>query len=126
MRAGATDNEVAMSWSIEGQYFENCSCEVVCPCTASLALGADYDRCKVALVFHVDQGKVDGVDVSGRTLVAVADAPKFMHEGGWKLGVLIDDDASDEQAEKLGAAFSGQLGGPMAAFSGLGGEARRI
>jgi hypothetical protein len=111
-----------MAWSIEGRYFENCSCEVVCPCTASLALGADYDRCKVALVFHVDQGEVDGVDVSGRTLVAVADAPKFMHEGGWKLGVLIDDDASDEQAEKLGAVFSGQLGGPMAALSGLVGE----
>ena len=29
-----------MPWSIEGRYFENCSCEVVCPCTASLALGA--------------------------------------------------------------------------------------
>ncbi len=111
-----------MAWSIEGRYFENCSCEVVCPCTASLALGADYDRCTVALVFHVDAGEVDGVDVSGLTLCAVADTPKFMHEGGWKLGVLIDDAATDEQAEKLGAVFSGQLGGPMGALAGLVGE----
>ena len=51
-----------MAWSIEGRYFENCSCEVVCPCTASLALGADYDYCRVALVFHIDSGEVDGVD----------------------------------------------------------------
>jgi hypothetical protein len=112
-----------MAWSIEGRYFENCSCEVVCPCTASLALGADYDRCRVALVFHVDSGDVEGVDVSGVTLAAIGDAPKFMHEGNWRLGVLIDDAASDEQAEKLGAVFGGQLGGPMEALGGLIGEA---
>jgi hypothetical protein len=114
--------EDRVAWSIEGRYFENCSCEVVCPCTASFALGADYDRCKVALVFHVDSGEIEGVDVSGLTLCAVADAPKFMHEGGWKLGVLIDEAASDEQAQKLGAVFSGQLGGPMGALAGLVGE----
>lgn len=112
-----------MAWSIEGRYFENCSCEVVCPCTASLALGADYDRCLLALVFHVDSGDVEGVDVAGVTLAAIGDAPKFMHEGNWRLGVLIDDAASDEQAEKLGAVFSGQLGGPMEALGGLIGEA---
>jgi hypothetical protein len=111
-----------MAWSIEGRYFENCSCEVVCPCTASLALGADYDHCRVALVFHVDSGEVDGVDVSGLTVVPVAETPKFMHEGGWRLGLLMDEAASEEQAEKLGAVFSGQLGGPMAALGPLVGE----
>jgi hypothetical protein len=111
-----------MAWSIQGRYFENCSCEVVCPCTASLALGADSDYCRAILAFHVDKGDVDGVDVSGLTLAVVADTPKFMHEGNWRLGVLIDDSASEEQAEKLGAVFSGQLGGPMAALSGLVGE----
>src|SRR4051795_8199218 len=111
-----------MAWSIEGQYFENCSCEGVCPCTASLALGADYDYCRVALVFHVDQGEVEGVDVSGITVVPVAETGKYMHEGNWKLGVLMDEAASEEQAEKLGAVFSGQLGGPMEALSGLIGE----
>jgi hypothetical protein len=111
-----------MPWSIEGRYFENCSCEVVCPCTASLELGADYDHCTVALVFHVDTGEIDGVDVSGLTVAPVAQAPKFMHEGNWKLGLLIDDNASDEQAEKLGGVFSGQLGGPMGALAPLVGE----
>jgi hypothetical protein len=111
-----------VSWQIEGRYFENCSCEVVCPCTASLALGADYDHCRVVLVFHVDSGDVEGVDVSGLTLAAVAETPKYMHEGNWRLGVLIDDAASEEQAGKLGAVFSGQLGGPMAALAGLIGE----
>ena len=111
-----------MAWKIEGRYFENCSCEVVCPCTASLALGADYDHCRVALVFHIDSGEVDGIDVSGLTVAAVAESGKYMHEGNWKLGVLMDEAASEEQAEKLGAVFSGQLGGPMEALGPLVGE----
>jgi hypothetical protein len=114
--------EVAVAFQLDGRYFENCSCEVVCPCTASLALGADYDRCQVILVFHVDSGDVDGTDVSGLTVAAVADTPKVMSDGGWRLGVVIDEAASDEQAEALGAVFSGAAGGPMAAVAPLIGE----
>ena len=111
-----------MPWNIEGHYFENCSCEVPCPCTVSLDLGADYDRCQVLLVFHVESGEVEGVDVGGLTVAAVGDTPQVMSEGNWRLGVLIDDKASDEQAEKLGAVFGGQLGGPMEALGPLIGE----
>ena len=111
-----------MAWQIEGTYFETCSCEVVCPCTASLALGADYDRCRVTLVFNVKDGDVEGTDVSGLTVAAVADTPQVMSEGNWRLGVFIDDSASDEQAAKLGGVFSGQLGGPMAGLAPLIGE----
>src|SRR5215210_2410656 len=111
-----------MAWNLDGSYFETCSCEVVCPCTASLALGADYERCRVVLVFHVADGDVDGTDVSGLTVAAVADTPKVMTDGNWRLGVFIDDKASDEQAEKLLGVFSGQLGGPMEALGPLIGE----
>ena len=111
-----------MSWKLEGSYFETCSCDVVCPCTASFALGATNDRCRVVLVFHVTGGDVEGVDVGGLTVAAVADTPKVMSEGNWRLGVFIDAAASDEQAEKLGAVFSGALGGPMQALGPLIGE----
>jgi hypothetical protein len=111
-----------VSWSITGSYFETCSCNVVCPCTASLALGATLDRCRVTLVFNVKRGEVDGTDVSGLTVAAVADTPKVMSEGNWRLGVFIDGAASDAQAEKLGGVFSGALGGPMAALAPLIGE----
>ena len=108
-----------MSWKLAGSYFETCSCDVVCPCTASLALGATLDRCMVTLVFHVQNGEVEGTDVSGLTVAAVADTPKVMSEGNWRLGVFIDAAASDEQAGKLGAVFSGALGGPMEALGSL-------
>ena len=111
-----------MSWKLEGSYFETCSCNVMCPCTASFTLGATLDRCRVTLVFHVANGEVDGTDVSGLTVVAIVDSPKVMTDGNWRLGVFIDAAASDEQAEKLGAVFSGALGGPMAALGPLVGE----
>jgi len=111
-----------MSWKLRGSYFETCSCNVVCPCTASFALGATLDRCRVTLVFNVTDGDVEGTDVSGLKVAAVADTPKVMSEGNWRLGVFLDAAASDEQAEKLGAVFSGALGGPMAALGPLVGE----
>ncbi|HEY8107341.1 MAG TPA: DUF1326 domain-containing protein [Gaiellaceae bacterium] len=111
-----------MAWRIAGSYFETCSCDVVCPCTASLSFGATYDYCRVVLVFHVKDGDVEGVDVSGLTVAAVADTPKVMTDGNWRIGVFIDAAASDEQAEKLGGVFSGALGGPMEALGPLIGE----
>ncbi len=111
-----------MPWKLAGSYFETRPCDVVCACTASLALDATRDRCKVTLVFNVRDGDVDGIDVSGLTVAAVADSPKVMREGNWRLGVLIDATGSDEQAAKLEAVFSGALGGPMEAPGALVGE----
>ena len=109
-----------MAWQLEGTYFENCSCDMVCPCTTSgLTMAADQDRCQVVLAFHVDRGQVDGVDVSEKTVVVVADTPPVMADGNWHVGLVMDAEASPEQAEKLGSVFSGQVGGPMAMLSPL-------
>jgi hypothetical protein len=45
-----------------------------------------------------------------------------MTEGNWRIGVFVDENATDEQADKLVGVFSGQLGGPMAALGPLVGE----
>jgi hypothetical protein len=112
-----------MAWSLKGTYFENCNCDMICPCsTSGFSAPADQDRCQVFLVFHVDSGDVNGVDVSGLSVGVQADAPPLMSEGGWKVGLFMDAAASSEQAEALGGVFSGQLGGPMAALTGLIGE----
>jgi hypothetical protein len=111
-----------MAWNLSGSYFETCSCDVMCPCTASLSLPATKDRCNVTLVFNVKDGEVDGTDVSELTVAAVCDTPKVMSEGNWRLGAVIDAAASDDQAEKLGGVFSGALGGPMEALGPMVGE----
>jgi hypothetical protein len=111
-----------MSWSMTGEYVETCSCELMCPCNLSLDHGATYDFCRVTLVFDIREGEIEGTDVSGLTVAAIADTPKVMTDGDWKLGVFVDDRASDEQLDKLVQVFGGQLGGPMAALAPLVGE----
>jgi hypothetical protein len=112
--------EALMAWQLNGTYFENCSCDMVCPCTTSgLTMPADQDRCRVVLAFHVDRGEVDGLDVSDKTVVVVADTPPVMSDGNWRVGVVMDATASPEQAASLGAIFGGQAGGPMAGLAPL-------
>jgi hypothetical protein len=111
-----------MSWSLKGSYVETCSCELMCPCNLSFNHGATYDFCRVTLVFDIREGEVDGTDIGGLVVAAIADTPKVMTDGNWRLGVFVDQRATDEQAEKLVQVFTGQLGGPMAALTPLVGE----
>src|SRR5262249_15239942 len=74
------------------------------------------------LVFDIREGEIEGTDIQGLKVVAIADTPKVMTEGNWRLGVFVDERATDEQFDKLVQVFGGQLGGPMAALGPLVGE----
>ena len=111
-----------MAWKLSGSYAETCSCELMCPCNLSFDHGATYDYCRATLAFDIQEGDIDGTDVAGRRVVAIIDTPKVMTDGNWKLGVYVDEQASDEQMDKLVKVFGGQLGGPMAGLAPLVGE----
>jgi hypothetical protein len=111
-----------MAWNLKGSYVETCSCELMCPCNMSFDHGATYDYCRVVLVFSIKDGEIEGTDVRGRTVAAIVDSPKVMTDGNWRLGMFVDDGASDEQMDKLVAVFGGQKGGPMAGLVPLVGE----
>jgi hypothetical protein len=110
-----------MSWALSGTYFENCTCEGACPCTASsLQWPADKDFCDVMFAFHVDSGELDGTAVEDLSVVLLLHSPQAqITDGNLTVGLYVDERASAEQAEKLGAVFGGQLGGPMAAIAPL-------
>ena len=116
-----------MSWKLDGTYFETCNCQFACPCsvTSFVSRGTE-DRCQAMLVYNVGRGEVDGVDVSGLTVAVVVDTPPQMMEGNWRLGLIIDEKASSEQADKLGAVFGGSAGGPIANLAPLVGEVMGI
>src|SRR5690242_2032104 len=105
-----------MSWSLKGSYFETCSCELMCPCNMSMDHGATYDYCRVVLVFNLKEGEIEGTDVAGLAVAVVADTPKVMTEGNWRLGMFVDDAASDEQMEKL----AGDIGAERAQVAVVG------
>jgi hypothetical protein len=114
--------EAGMSWSLKGSYAETCSCELMCPCNFSFDHGATYDYCRATLAFNIRSGEIEGTDVSGLKAAVIIDTPKVMTEGNWRIGMFVDENATDEQLEKLTAVFGGQLGGPMAGLAPLVGE----
>ena len=113
-----------MTWQLAGTFYENCSCDAICPCAwSNLAHKATRDDyCRFAFAFEVETGEVDGVDLSGRSFVMIGDTPPNMADGNWRLGVIVDDGASEEQVGRLGQVLSGELGGPPAALGPLLGE----
>jgi hypothetical protein len=111
-----------VSWSMKGSYFETCSCDLMCPCNMSMDHGATYDYCRVTLVFNIKEGEIEGTDVAGLSVAAIADTPKLMTEGNWRLGLFVDERADDDQMEKLTAVFGGQKGGPMETAAAMVGE----
>jgi len=61
-------------WQLSGDYFENCNCNVVCPClvstSAPLTARPSQGVCDVAVVFHADKGQLRRL---GDVLAVVAD-----------------------------------------------------
>ena len=110
-------------WQLTGDYFENCNCDVVCPClvsrSAPLTARPTQGACDVALLFHIDKGTYDQVSLDGLNVALVAHAPGPMGNGNWSVAAYIDERADDGQTAALGAIFTGAEGGPMAAFAPL-------
>ena len=111
------------TWQLTGDYFENCNCDVVCPCFASSAapLTSRPSRgvCDVALIFHVDKGTYGDVALDGLNVAVIMHTPGPMADGNWTAAAYIDDRADDRQTAALGAIFTGAEGGPIAAFAPL-------
>jgi hypothetical protein len=110
-------------WVLSGDYFENCSCDVVCPCLVSpaapLSSSPTQGFCDVALFFHIDTGNYDGLALDGLNVAVIGHTPGPMGEGNWTIAAYIDERADDQQTAALGAIFGGAEGGPMAAFAPL-------
>ena len=112
-----------MSWHMRGDYFENCSCEILCPCITSSLLGpADYERCQVPIIGHIQDGEKDGLRLDGLTFALVVDSPQVMGDGGWRVAIYIDERADESQREALQTILSGAAGGPPEALGALLGE----
>jgi hypothetical protein len=103
------------TWSVEGQYFETCNCEYLCPCiSTNLTAQPDNGDCKAALAFRIERGSKDGVSLDGLAFIVVLRTPGAMAQGNWTVGVIIDARANGPQADAILAIASGKAGGPMA------------
>lgn len=108
-------------YDLKGTLLEACSCGILCPCW----VGEDPDQgtCDAFIAYHFDEGTIRGVDVGGLSMVNVVQIPgNVLTPGSWRVAILVDERASDEQLDALVAAYGGKLGGPLADLAGLVGE----
>lgn len=106
-----------MAYQLEGRLLEVCTCKTLCPCW--IGEDPDGDDCVSVNSWHIDQGTINDVDVSGLTLATLNHIPGNVLNGNWRILVFIDDKASPEQQEALVNAFTGKLGGPIADLAQL-------
>ncbi|MQA99736.1 MAG: DUF1326 domain-containing protein [Actinobacteria bacterium] len=113
-----------MGYTLEGKLLESCTCNTLCPCWA----GEDPDggKCDGVLCWHVTQGEINGLDVSGHTLAVLTHIPGNILEGNWRVVVYVDDATTPEQQEALLGVWTGSLGGPVADLAQLVGEVLEV
>jgi len=106
-----------MAYHLEGRLLEVCNCRVLCPCW----IGEDPDNgtCDTIVAWRIDKGTVDGVEVGGNTIAAVAHVPGNILQGNWTAAIFVDDKSSPPQQDALLKVFTGQAGGPVADLAKL-------
>ena len=89
-----------MGWHIEGDYFESCNCEAICPCRTVGAIAggrSTYGICFGVLSWLVREGQADGLDLSG---LAAAFAIRYDDDepgSPWSFVVYVDERGTEEQ-----------------------------
>ena len=111
-----------MSWRMAGTYVASCNCQLICPCPTDNPPTGPGGECRGLAVFGIANGNLDDVDLSGTTFALCNLFPSNLTAGNWKLGVVIDENASDAQAAAIERVVHGDEGGMFAELSGLFGE----
>lgn len=102
---------------MEGDYFENCSCELLCPCLLSRGAADPTDgACKGVIALHLEAGECEGVDLAGGNVAVLFETEGPMANGIWTTGFYFDEAASPEQQAMLQRLFAGEFGGAPALF----------
>jgi len=111
-----------MAYRIAGKYTAVCDCRLICPCPVDGKPTGPNDECLGVAIFRIDQGSLDDTDLGGVTFALYNHFPSNISAGNWKVGIVIDDSASDAQAEAVGKITSGEEGGAFAELAPLIGE----
>lgn len=106
-----------MGYHLEGRLLEVCNCKVLCPCW--IGEDPDHGTCDTIISWRIDQGVIEGTDVSGLTLAAVAHVPGNILQGNWTAAIFVDAKASAAQEQALLRVYTGQAGGPVADLAKL-------
>jgi hypothetical protein len=112
-----------MAYKLAGTMVTGCECTgPLCPCNVDEAPNTPAGKCQGVIVLGVKDGNLDDLDLSGVNAALVYTIPGKPSGGSWTMGLVVDDSASDEQAQALERIFRGEEGGMWEAFAPLIGE----
>lgn len=111
-----------MSWEMSGKYVVSCNCALICPCAVDGPPTGPNGECRGVAVFHIASGKLDDTDLSEADFAFFFLLPSNLSAGDWKVGVIVDEGASEGQAAALESILHGDAGGPFADFAALYGD----
>jgi len=99
-------------WQIKGTYNEACAAEGACP----YYFGRDVaNGCRYFMVFRIQEGKVNDVDLAGITVMYMGDIPHPSFDELMKLGseggIYVSDNATPEQRAVLDRLVVDSIGG---------------
>jgi hypothetical protein len=108
-----------MSFELAGRCVGHCDCTQICPCAVDEPPTGPHGQCHGLIVMNITDGALDDTDLSGTKVVLSYSSPGKISDGGLRLGLVIDNAVSGEQAVALERIFSGKAGGMFEAFAGL-------
>jgi hypothetical protein len=115
VQAQAKAEDPAVTYSVQGSYFESCNCDAICPCrmTDGVPGGrSTHGICYGALGWLVEEGSVGGVDVSGLAVALVVRYDDDEPGSPWTIVLHVDAEGNEQQRAALADVFLGTLGGP--------------
>jgi hypothetical protein len=111
-----------MGYQLTGTYLAHCDCTQICPCAVDEPPTGRDDQCHGVIVASIGDGSLDDTDVSGVNVALAYSAPGKLSAGNLRMGLVVDEGASDEQVEALGRIFKGDEGGMFGEFGALTSE----
>jgi hypothetical protein len=106
-----------VAWRIRGSYFESCNCDAICPCRRVDGVPggrSTHGVCEGVLSWVIEDGAVDGVDVSGLPVALAIRYDDDEAGSPWTWLLYLDERATPEQRAALADVYTGRLGGDAA------------
>jgi hypothetical protein len=105
-----------VAWRIEGDYFESCNCDAICPCrtVAGVPGGrSTHGICFGVLSWLVREGEADGVSLDGLAAALALTYDDDEPGSPWTFVIYVDERGTELQRETLVEILTGRRGGDL-------------
>src|SRR5438128_1324668 len=95
--------QTAVTWSMKGEALGACSCDWGCPCNFDAPPTRGW--CEGTYVMRINEGRYNNVSLDGLSFAMSVHSPAAPHLGNLTSYFAIDERATAEQREALGAVL---------------------